>query len=107
MAHDHGSPADDASSPDTRGDGHKPNGDDLYAHHAAIMKDFRRRFFVSLAATLPILALSPMIQQWLGLREALGFAGDTMVRSSAGSRASTKACSPARACPSRRAMATR
>jgi len=44
-----------------------------------MVEDFRRRFFVSLAATLPILALSPMIQQWLGVGGALGFAGDTVV----------------------------
>ena len=55
------------------------DGQDPHAHHAEMVKDFRRRFFVSLAATLPILALSPMIQQWLGLTATLGFAGDTMV----------------------------
>ena len=52
---------------------------DPQAHHAAMVEDFRRRFFVSLAATLPILVLSPMIQQWLGWGEALAFPGDTMV----------------------------
>ena len=44
-----------------------------------MVADFRRRFFVSLVATIPILALSPMIQQWLGVMEAWAFAGDTWV----------------------------
>ncbi|WP_272507379.1 copper-translocating P-type ATPase [Salinibacter grassmerensis] len=43
-----------------------------------MVADFRRRFFVSLVATLPILALSPMIQRWLGWENTLGFPGDTM-----------------------------
>ncbi len=40
-----------------------PNGRD---HHRHMLQDFRRRFLVSLAATLPVLALSPTIQDWLG-----------------------------------------
>jgi Cu2+-exporting ATPase len=44
--------------------------------HAAMIADYRRRFWVSLALTVPILALSPMIQQWLGLAEAFAFPGD-------------------------------
>ncbi len=45
-------------------------------HHAAMIADFRRRFWVSLALSLPILLLSPMIQAFLGLERALGFPGD-------------------------------
>jgi Cu2+-exporting ATPase len=71
-SHDHSNP--DEMDPDASADDH-----DHHSHHAEMVKDFRRRFFVSLAATLPILALSPMIQQWLGLGDALGFPGDTMV----------------------------
>lgn len=41
-------------------------------HHAMMVADFRRRFFVCLAATLPILALSPMIQEWLGFKLTFG-----------------------------------
>ena len=72
--------ADDASSP-TESDGQRASDDQDHGHdhHAAMVADFRRRFFVSLGTTLPILVLSPMIQQWLGVGEALGFAGDTMV----------------------------
>jgi len=48
-------------------------------HHAHMVADFRRRFWVSLGITVPILALSPMIQAFLGLREAVRFPGDTYV----------------------------
>ncbi len=36
--------------------------------HAAMIADFRRRFWVSLVLTVPILALSPLIQDFLGYR---------------------------------------
>jgi Cu2+-exporting ATPase len=44
-----------------------------------MVADFRRRFVVSLLATVPILVLSPMIQTWLGVSGTLSFAGDTWV----------------------------
>ncbi len=47
--------------------------------HAAMVADFRVRFWVSLALTVPVLALSPMIQGFLGLREVLAFPGDGYV----------------------------
>ena len=43
------------------------NGQGHHNHHAMMVKDFRRRFFVSLIIMIPILALSPMIQSFLGL----------------------------------------
>jgi Cu2+-exporting ATPase len=78
MAHDHSSPDDPGAQ---SLDGHDDAAGDPghHEHHAAMVEDFRRRFFVSLAATLPILALSPMIQQWLGVEAPLSFAGDTTV----------------------------
>jgi len=48
-------------------------------HHAHMVADFRKRFWISLAVTIPILALSPMIQAFLGIREALRFPGDGYV----------------------------
>jgi len=39
---------------------------DHSAHHRMMIKDFRTRFYISLAATLPVLALSKLIQQVLG-----------------------------------------
>ncbi|ESR27452.1 copper-translocating P-type ATPase [Lutibaculum baratangense] len=44
-----------------------------------MVADFRRRFWVSILLTVPVLALSPMIQRFLGVREALSFAGDAYV----------------------------
>ena len=48
-------------------------------HHDHMVADFRRRFWVSLALTIPVLALSPMIQGFLGLGQALRFGGDLYV----------------------------
>ena len=48
-------------------------------HHAHMVADFRRRFWVCLAITLPILALSPMLQDWFGLGDALAFPGDLWI----------------------------
>jgi Cu2+-exporting ATPase len=44
-----------------------------------MIADFRRRFWVSAVLTLPILALSPMIQHWFGLPQALTFRGSDYV----------------------------
>jgi Cu2+-exporting ATPase len=44
-----------------------------------MIADFRRRFWVSLVLTLPVLALSPLIQSVLGLDDVLVFAGDSYV----------------------------
>lgn len=38
-----------------------------HAHHAGMIDDFKRRFYVVLVLTIPIMALSPMIQHWLGV----------------------------------------
>ncbi len=45
--------------------------------HAAMVGDFRRRFWIALALTPPILALSPMVQHLLGFE--LDFAGRGML----------------------------
>ncbi len=47
------------------------------AHHAHRVQDFRRRFWISLAATVPVLILSPMIQHRLGF--AVAFPGDRWI----------------------------
>ncbi len=49
-------------------------------HHAHMVADFRRRLWVSLILTVPVLALAPMIQRLLGLEEALAFPGDSYVQ---------------------------
>ena len=46
------------------------------AHHAHMAQDFLKRFWISIALTVPILVLSPMIQAFLGLEDTLRFTGD-------------------------------
>jgi Cu2+-exporting ATPase len=46
-------------------------------HHRMMIADFKRRFWVSLILTLPVLLLSPMIQNWLGLDWS--FSGDKYI----------------------------
>ncbi|MEE4256820.1 MAG: copper-translocating P-type ATPase [Bacteroidales bacterium] len=40
-------------------------------HHAMMIKDFRKRFWISLILTLPILVFSPMVQELIGYEFAL------------------------------------
>lgn len=58
---------------------HKNNGQDHSAHHGHMIEDFKKRFWVSLIITIPILILSPMIQHFLGLKDELRFNGDAYV----------------------------
>jgi len=53
--------------------GHAGNG------HAAMVTDFRNRFWISMILTVPILALSPLVQDLFGLRERLAFRGESYV----------------------------
>ena len=41
-----------------------------------MVADFRRRFFVSLVLSVPVIVLAPMLQELLGVREVLAFPGD-------------------------------
>lgn len=47
----------------------KHGGHDRHGHqgHGDMVEDFKKRFFISLILTLPILALSPMIQHFIGV----------------------------------------
>lgn len=45
-------------------------------HHRMMIEDFKKRFWVSLALTLPILLLSEMIQMWFGFE--IVFPGDKL-----------------------------
>jgi len=47
--------------------------------HGDMVADFRRRFWISLALTLPVLATSEMIQDFLGVGRVLAFPGDRHV----------------------------
>lgn len=47
--------------------------------HGAMVKDYRRRFFICLAFTPPVLALSPMLQHFVGLGETWRFGSDMYI----------------------------
>lgn len=54
---------------------HMPKNEMVHDKHAGHhTQDFLKRFWICLAMTVPIMLLSPMIQQWFGFE--LGFAGD-------------------------------
>ncbi|MFD2637269.1 heavy metal translocating P-type ATPase [Piscibacillus salipiscarius] len=40
---------------------------DHHAHHEQMVQDFKKRFYISLFITIPILILSPMIQNFIGV----------------------------------------
>jgi len=46
-------------------------------HHEMMIQDFKKRFFISLLLTIPILILSPLIQQFFGL--TFTFTGDKYI----------------------------
>jgi P-type Cu2+ transporter len=54
--------------------GHHGGHDKHAGHHT---EDFRNRFWISLVITIPVLLLSPMIQEWLGFK--ITFPGDRYV----------------------------
>src|SRR5512138_1632877 len=44
-----------------------PHGHAGHDHHAMMIDDFRKRFFVVLIITIPVMILSEMIQHWLNI----------------------------------------
>ncbi|WP_371922506.1 copper-translocating P-type ATPase [Sporosarcina sp. Marseille-Q4943] len=46
---------------------HEKHNHGHHDHHAHMVKDFKRRFYISLIVTIPILILSPMIQMFLNV----------------------------------------
>ena len=61
--------------------GHRGHGagHGAHDHHAHMVADFRRRFWISLALTIPILAISRHFWGLLGLHPAISFPGDRYV----------------------------
>ena len=77
-AHAHGSHA--GHDHHKAGGHHGAHGSAAGGHdHEAMIADYRKRFYLSIVITAPILALSPMIQGFLGLEEVLAFPGDRYV----------------------------
>ena len=56
---------------------HQSHGDH-HGHHEHMIEDFKKRFWISLIITLPIIVLAPMIQELLGYQ--LRFNGDRYVQ---------------------------
>lgn len=48
-------------------------------HHAHMAADFRKRFWIALVLTVPILMLSPLLQKLFGLRDAFSLFSDLNV----------------------------
>lgn len=57
--------------------GHESH-DHHQGHHAHMIEDFKKRFWISLVITLPIVVLAPMIQGLIGYE--LRFNGDRYVQ---------------------------
>lgn len=56
---------------------HHHHEDKHKAHnHSSMVKDFRRRFFISVILTLPILMLSPMLRSAVGIDHIVQFVGE-------------------------------
>ncbi|WP_315815218.1 heavy metal translocating P-type ATPase [Paraflavitalea speifideaquila] len=73
--HDHaGHQHPPATSSHQRHDANPPMGHAGHDHHAMMIDDFKKRFYIVLLLTIPIMLLSQMIQHWLGIR--LRFTGD-------------------------------
>jgi Cu2+-exporting ATPase len=49
-------------------------------HHAHMVADFRRRFWISLVFSIPIVLLAPLIQGVMGIKGRLDFTGDSYVQ---------------------------
>ncbi|RST76104.1 copper-translocating P-type ATPase [Siminovitchia acidinfaciens] len=86
-SHHHKTSADDHQHGEHSGHGHHShNGNEgdhhgghmgHHDHHAHMVDDFKKRFYISLILTIPILILSPMIQMFLGVNWR--FAGDMYI----------------------------
>ncbi len=59
------------------GNGHGDHGGDHSSHHEQMIKDFKKRFVISSILTVPVLILSPLIQDLLNY--SLTFPGDIYV----------------------------
>ena len=74
--HGHDPAPGEAKRPDREaGDGNHAGGPRHHEH----LSDLKKRFWISLAATVPVLALSPMVPRLVGLGDVLRFPGDAIV----------------------------
>src|SRR5690625_704446 len=80
--HDHDKHTNQESHPSHHGDaghehhghhGHDGHGGHDHHDHGDMVEDFKKRFYISLIVTIPILILSPMIQEFIGVDFQLPF----------------------------------
>jgi len=64
------SEADKPASPHQHGDSNLSGGHAGHDHHSMMIADFKRRFYVVLILTIPVMLLSEMIQHWLNIHFA-------------------------------------
>src|SRR5476651_883415 len=67
----------DHSAMDHSGHGNAPMGMAGHDHHKMMIADFKKRFYVVLVLTIPIMLLSAMIQQFIGVNWQ--FAGSSYI----------------------------
>ncbi|KAB2737373.1 heavy metal translocating P-type ATPase [Brucella anthropi] len=81
VAGHHGEQASDGDSRivAAAGSSHSDHGGHGGHDHGAMVADYRRRFWITLVLTPPVLLLSPMIQHWFGIADAMAFPGDRYV----------------------------
>ena len=77
-AHHH-SNANDHNTDHKHNETHNHDGHSHGGHHAHMVADFRKRFWISLIATIPILFLSPMLQDIFGISSQFEFSGSGYV----------------------------
>jgi len=69
-AHEHGAMTHEPG----KGGGHTE-----HSQHQHMVADYRRRFWISLAITVPVLLLSPSVRSFFGFKNAILFSGDKYV----------------------------
>ncbi len=58
---------------------HKGDAGGHNSHHEHMVADFKKRFWISIVLTIPILLLSPMLRSLFGVEDLLSFKGDLYV----------------------------
>jgi P-type Cu2+ transporter len=69
MEHQHSTAHNNHSTEKYSAEAHSDHGS-----HASMIGDFKKRFFITLILTVPVMLLSPMIQHWLGV--SINFPGE-------------------------------
>ncbi|MCP2044277.1 cation transport ATPase [Pontibacter sp. HSC-36F09] len=63
--HAHAIPKDTSGHPPHDGHAHSGHGEHGHDHHRMMIEDFKKRFWISLVLSIPVIILSPMVQHIL------------------------------------------